>query len=63
MKLALMRTATGKEDPELPSYLCSLPIAAAVHRPSVNSPSNYLPHPHIILYVAAGSLVIRAVDL
>ena len=30
------------------SYLSSLPIAGAVHSPSVNSPSNYLPHPHIV---------------
>ena len=26
----------------------SLPITAAVHSPSVNSPSNYLPHPHVL---------------
>ena len=30
------------------SYLSSLPLAAAVHSPAVNSPSNYLPHPHIV---------------
>ena len=30
------------------SYQSSLPITEAVHSPSVNSPSNYLPHPHIV---------------
>ena len=31
------------------SYLSRLSIAAAVHSPSVNCPSNCLPHPHVFL--------------
>ena len=45
-------TEVGDISPSLTlsiSYLSSLPIAEDLHSPSVNSPSNYLPNPHIVL--------------
>ena len=37
-------------------YLSSLPIAAAVYSPSVNSPPNYLPH-HLHIYHSSVNLL------